>query len=400
MFPNKYLPNNGTFVYEQVKALSKLIKGRITVIAPVPWSPRILWFNSKWRQYGEIEKETVMDGIRVYYRRYIVIPGLIFSHLNGLFLYLSVKRLVRRLLRNNERITVLHSHSILPAGLSGVLLAKKYGFPHICTIHGSDINIYPFWTKLYFLLTKYTLKRCLHLVFVSEKLKQKAQSIVKGLNNNISIVNNGADNEKFKPIPMEIAKKELGINETHKIILFVGDLISIKGINYLIEALGLLLKDYEKKDVMLYLIGNGSERDKLISLTRSLSVEEKVFFLGSKPHNEIPLWLNIADIFVLPSISEGFPTVLVEAMMCGLPVIASNVGGISEIVVHNKTGFIVEPKNSQQIKEYMKLLLEDKIIRKKFSDEALYSSIKFTWNNNAIKHIKIYNSVLEKADGR
>lgn len=389
MFPKKYSPHSGTFVYEQVKALRRLIKGRITVIVPVPWSPRLLWFRKKWKEYGKTEREDVVDNIKIYYKRHIVVPCYIFFPFQGLSMYLSVKSLVKKLIKSNKRMTIMHTHTILPSGLAGVLLAKKFKIPHICTIHGSDINIYPFYSKLSFLLTKYTLKKCDYIVAVSNKIKEKILSIEEGVKS-ISVIHNGADSRHFFPMPKETAKQRLGINENRKIILFIGNLHPVKGVNYLIEAFNLLVRDYKENNVILFLIGDGNEREKLTSLARSLRIEEKVFFWGRKPHSEIPLWLNIADIFVLPSISEGFPTIIPETLMCGVPVVASDVGGISEIIINGETGILCRPGDVGSIKNGIKILMDDESLRKKIIIACKEKSKTFTWNNNALSSIELY----------
>ncbi len=402
MYPKTYAPNDGIFVHEQVKALKQVIDGNITVIVPVPWSPKILWFKKKWREYGQAERENLIDGIKVYYPRYLMIPARYFSRfqaIHGIFIYLSAKALVKKLIRMNQQETVLHSHTILYDGFAGGLLKRKYKIPHICTIHGSDINIYPFRNKLNLSFVKFALNNCDQVVTVSYKLKEKTELISDKLNN-ISVINNGADPGKFYPMLKEIAKRKLEIKENGKIILFVGDLKPVKGVKYLIKAFAQLQRDYKNDTTALYLIGDGIERGNLEALASELHVEKKVYFLGRKAHDEIPLWMNAADIFVLPSISEGFPTVIPEAMMCGLPVVASNVGGIPEIVVHGQTGFLVMSKESGSLAEYIKLLAEDANLRKKFSQAALDGSIKYTWENNAAEYVKIYEDSVHNDSSR
>lgn len=393
-YPTNYSSHKGIFVEEQIRATKDKIDGSLTVISPIPWSPRILWFAKKWMEYGKTEKYKVKDGNKVYYPRYLVIPGKLFFPLQGFFMYLSVKALLKKVIKANKNGTILHTHTILPDGLAGTLLKRKFKIPHICTVHGSDINLYPFRNKLSYLLTKYVLKQSDYIVTVSNKLKKKTLLIINAANNT-SVIYNGADIEKFKPIPKEVARHKLGMKETNNIILFIGNLKAVKGVNYLLEAFAKLQED-KGKEIRLFLIGDGEEKDKLILLTKSLKIENKVFFFGRRPHSEIPLWLNIADIFVLPSISEGFPTIIPEAMMCGIPVLASNVGGIPEIMTDSKTGYLVEPGNINQIKDRVKLLLDNKSVRQTISKTAIDESRKYTWENNALKHIKIYENILKQ----
>jgi teichuronic acid biosynthesis glycosyltransferase TuaC len=389
MFPRKYSPHSGTFVYEQVKALTKLIKGSITVIVPVPWSPRLLWFRKKWREYGKTERVAVIDNITIYYTRHLLLPGRLFFPIQGLSIYWSVKSLVRKLIKDNGKRTILHSHAILPSGLAGVLLARKFRIPHTCTVHGSDINIYPYFSTLSFLLTKYALKRCDHIVAVSNKIKEKTLSVERGIRS-LSVIHNGADSKHFLQMSKETAKQKLGINDNRKIIMYIGNLVPVKGVSYLIEAFGSLLTDYTNKNVVLFLIGDGNEREKLLSLARRLRAEENVFFWGRKPHSEIPLWLNIADVLVLPSVSEGFPTIIPEAHMSGIPVVASDVGGISDIIIDRVTGMLVKSRDVEGLRKAIKLMLNNKTAREGIIAVAKEKSKNYTWENNALSAMRIY----------
>lgn len=394
-YPKNLFAHQGTFIAEQVKAIKKQISGDITVISPVPWSIRILWFIKKWRKYGQIERENIQEEVKVYYPRYFIIPGKFFLPFRGFFIYLSTRLIIKKLLRTNKSKTILHSHSVLPEGLTGTLLKLEFNIPHLCTIHGSDINIYPYRDKVSYWLTKYVLKNCDYIVAVSCKLKEKAQLIVEGLSN-ILVIYNGADNKKFRPIPKELSMQKLGINERNKVIMFIGNLIPIKGVDNLIKAFYNLIEESKRDGISLYLIGDGSEKEKLSKLIKELKLEKKVLLLGGKSHDEIPLWLNIANIFVLTSFSEGFPTVIPEAMMCGIPVIASNVGGIPEIITNNKSGLLIKPGDTRQIKESIKRLLDNDSITQKILATAKIQSSKYTWDNNALKNIMIYNNLMYK----
>lgn len=398
IYPKNYSIYNGVFVQSQVRALKKLINGDITVISPVPWSPRLLWFNKKWRDYGNTEKERAEEGIKVYYPRYFAIPGNLFSLLQGFFIYCSIRSMVRRIINMQMgRDTILHTHTILPDGMAGVFLAKELKIPHICTIHGSDINIQPFKSKMNFILTKFALKRCDYIVSVSMGLKDKVHTIASEIQH-ISVINNGADPEKFRPLSKKIAMQKLNMKLSQKVIVFVGNLIPVKGVNFLIQAFAELQKEQEGDKLRLLLIGEGSGRNEICDLIKSLNKEKSILLLGKRSHDEIPLWLNIADIFVLPSISEGFPTVIPEALMCGVPVLATDVGGIPEIMINGKTGFLVEARNAGLLKEKMRILLDDDALRQKISNNAKHISRKYTWDNNALGYLQIYNNLLKIAE--
>ena len=397
-FPRNYSSQIGVFVEEQVRALRRHIDGSITVVSPVPWSPRILWFREKWREYGKAEREKSEGGIKIYYPRYLVIPGGLFFPLQGFFMYLAVIFLIKSVMRSHRGKTVLHTHTILPDGLAGALIRNTLHIPHICTIHGSDINFYPFRSRLALFLTKYALDRCDHIITVSHVLKERVQAIAHDPAD-FTIIHNGADHEKFVSMPRAAAKKRLGVEEERKIIMSVGNLVPVKGTEYLIRAFRRLVTEYGRDDIVLFLIGDGSERGRLAELAKSLKLGGKVLFCGRKPHEEIPLWLNIADIFVLPSVSEGFPTIIPEAMMCGIPVVASDVGGMSEIICSGVNGILTIPRDTELISESIRLLLEDDSLRERMAAAARKACGNFTWEDNAIKSVAVYKMVCSEHGG-
>lgn len=395
VYPRKTFIYSGTYVNEQVEVLKKLINGNITVISPIPWSPKLLWFNKKWRAYGKTEKEKYDNGVQVYYRRYLAIPGSIFTPLHVFFMYLSIRYLIKAIIKKNKSSTILHSHAIYPDGLVGGLIGRKYNILHICTVHGSDINILPSTNRLNLFMVKYAIKNCDYIVAVSNAIKEKINSIMK-CTNNISVINNGANPEKFKIISKDIAKKRLGIDSNDRIILFVGNLKAVKGVSSLIGAFSEYIKKNGSHRVSLYLIGDGNERQYLEKLINDLKLVKNVFFMGGKSHDEIPLWLSAADLFVLPSRSEGFPTVIPEAMMCGTPVIATEVGGVPEIITDGKTGMLVKPGDIEQLANSINTVMDNEAIKNRLVNNAIELSKGYTWDNNAIQYMRIYKKLLKK----
>lgn len=395
LYPVCRFPSSGIFVEAQVNALKNKVNGSIVVISPQPWSPRIVWFKKRWREYGQTEKERCNGEVKIYYPRYLIPPIKYLISLRSFFMYLSIKPLIKELIKTDRQKCILHTHTLLPDGLVGVLIKRKFGIPHICTIHGSDINITPFENKLTFILAKYALRRCDRIITVSKKLKEKVLSIENKCSN-ITTIYNGADPKEFRHIHKDTARRMLGITKQNKIILYIGNLIAIKGINNLIKAFAKLLKNYDKKESMtLFLVGDGDERDNLTNLAKTLHIENAVSFLGVKPHNEIPLWLNAADIFVLPSLSEGFPLVIPEAMMCGVPIVATDVGGISEAIINKNTGLLIKPNDVDAISEAISLYLKDEQFTQDIVRNAKSFSEEFTWERNAKNTFLAYKTLLD-----
>jgi glycosyltransferase involved in cell wall biosynthesis len=209
------------------------------------------------------------------------------------------------------------------------------------------------------------------------------------------LIYNGLDTYKTEPIPREDArlklfekllKKSGRIFQTETIIGTIANLYPTKGIDTLISAAE-YLKNNEK--VSFFIIGDGSERNYLESRIKSLGLEKKVFLLGQLP--DASQYLPSFDLFVLPSVKEGFPWALIEAMASRVPVIATRVGAVPEIIVNGKNGFIVEPSNPAALADKIKEVLASDHLQKEFAIQG-HQTVLFNFSED--KMIKETEAVL------
>jgi glycosyltransferase involved in cell wall biosynthesis len=210
----------------------------------------------------------------------------------------------------------------------------------------------------------------------------------------VIVVPNGVDTDKFKPMGKENARNLLNLPLDKNIILFVGALRSIKGVNYLIEA----AKKFVDIDTELYMVGRDDGLKKsLVKMAQELKIIDFIKFIGPVNHEDIPLWISASDLLVLPSLSEGRPNVILEALACEVPVVATDVGGIPELMVNGETGYLVPAKNSLDLSEKVKKLLEDEDLRKKMGKLGRKSIIQrgLTWEAHAKKTVDIYSKLLQ-----
>ncbi|CAG1004059.1 N-acetyl-alpha-D-glucosaminyl L-malate synthase [Methanosarcinales archaeon] len=207
--------------------------------------------------------------------------------------------------------------------------------------------------------------------------------------NHIYSISNGFDPEIIYPIPKERARELLNLPKDKKILLSIGHLEDFKGHKYLLESLKNIGKD--RSNIAAYIIGTGSLKENLNRLIGEFKLEKVCFLAGEKDHsNEIPLWINACDIFVLPSLAEGNPTVMFECLGCGKPFIGTKVGGIPDIITSEEYGFLVEPANSKDLTEKIITALDKEWNNKKI----LEYSQQFTWENIANQILKIYRTSL------
>lgn len=208
--------------------------------------------------------------------------------------------------------------------------------------------------------------------------------------NKISLCHNGVDTAFYSPISQECARTIIGLKQNRKYILFVGRLSDFhKGVSVLLKSLKLIVN--QNKNVSLLIIGTGPDERKLKDLSKELGLEKIVNFLGHVEKN-LPIYYNASDIVVVPSLFEAFGTVNIEAMACGKSVIASNVGGIKEIITDGKTGLLIPPGDFLKLSEKILFLLQNpeyskklgiaarKRIEQYFSYEALGKKLKQIYN--------------------
>ena len=286
---------------------------------------------------------------------------------------------------------IVHSQSI-QMGLSALLARKFLGIPYVVYCHGSDV--YLPW-KFKKIISAMIFNEAGAVIALTDDMKNELK---KNCKKDIIVIPNGIDPEKFEGFPKQIIRDKFKIQFKEKIIVFVGGLRPVKGVKYLIEAFSII--NQKNSDVKLFLVGDGLERRKLEDAVKKADLEKKVNFIGQVENNEIPKYMSISDIFVLPSLSEGLPVVILEAMACGLPIVATKAGGMPEVVKDGENGFLVEPKKPEQIAEKVLLLLRDDELREKISNNNREKAKKYSWINAVDKIEKIYSEVIVKKHGK
>jgi len=351
LFPSKVSPNHGIFVREQLKEIRKLCSV-VGVISPIPWMPLQNILSRKGSNKISTSEEE-WDNIKVYHPRHFLIPKLT-VYLNGFLYFISVCLFLRRK-KELANFDILHVHFAYPAGFAGVLLGKMLKRRVVLSVRGTDINYFP-KNPILKTFIKYALKNVEEIIAVSDALKEKVSEL--GIDENkITIIPNGINLELFKPISKKIAREKAGLTDHKKVILFVGSFVKVKGVEYLLEAFKEICTSNNSSGITLVLIGSGPLYATIKKKICDYGIDGRVLLKNSIPHKEIPMWMSSSDVFCLTSLNEGRPNVLYEAIACGIPVVATNVGGISEIIVSRKLGELVTPKNLTEIENALKRVL-------------------------------------------
>lgn len=300
-----------------------------------------------------------------------------------------VKKYERHIQKQRLEFDIIHAHFTYPQGYVAVKLGEKLKIPTVVTAHGHDVYEMPFRSKKWGDIIKFVWDSADYIITVSHKNK----TIIENLTNSKDtiVIPNGYNSSAFKYIPKDVARKVLNLSLDKKILLNVGNLYPIKGHYYLLYAFARVLEC--QNDAMLIIAGEGSYGKNLRQLSKKLGINKHVLFVGARPHKELPFWMNAADLFVLPSLSEGNPTVMFEALGVGLPFIGTKVGGIPEIITSEDYGLLCEPANPEDLAEKILIALEKKWDREKIRKYAE----QFTWDNIAKQVLDVYIKVIESA---
>jgi len=267
-------------------------------------------------------------------------------------------------------------------GIFAVFLMKILKKPYVVWGQGSDIYQSKFFNKK---LLKVVIKNADGVIAMNQDMQQK---IKKMYNRDIFIVPTGIDLKRFNNLSRKEIRASLNLKNDEKIILFIGNLRPVKGVIFLIQAMKFIID--KNMNVRLFIVGSGEERKNLENIVKKYDLQKYVTFFGRVSNLKISENIVASDLFVLPSLSEGFPLVILEAMASGLPIIASNVGGLSEIIKDFENGFLVKPKNPEKIAEKVIFLLNDEKLRKTISKNNKEEAKKYCWKNVIEKLENIY----------
>jgi teichuronic acid biosynthesis glycosyltransferase TuaC len=334
VFPNAAQPHHGIFVRERMRGLPDDVEVR--VVAPTPWFPFISGLRPGFRP--AVPAEEVQDGVPVFHPRFLSFPGIL-KCLDGLLLFLWTFPLLLRLHREH-RFDAIDAHFTYPEGLAAVLAGKLLGVPVVLTERGTLPLLTRF--RLRRPQLRFALSRAARVIAVSESLRQSAAEFVPA--EKVRVIGNGIDPDVFHPIDRIEARRLLGLGKYGPLLVSVGTLAPRKGFHLVMEAVAKLSRRYPR--IRFAIVGGdgaeGAMGTELRQLAEKLGLGDRVIFAGPRKRHELALWYSAADAFVLATAHEGCPNVVLEALACGTPVVATPVGSIPEILADREAGLLVE----------------------------------------------------------
>jgi len=327
VFPNPMQPLHGTFVFERIRHLASLADVR--VVAPIPWHHALR---------APMPMPQTMSGLTVRYPVFWYLPKTLWS-LRAVFLFLSSVPQIKQL-NDAQEFDLIDAHFAYPDGFAAVLLGLWFRRPVCITLRGTIVQ----WSKrrLGRFLCDWAIRRAARVIAVAESLAERArQGGVR--EDRLVTIRNGVDAAQFRLMDREAARRSLDLPEGRRLLVSVGHISPRKGFQRVLRSLPRVVRSCP--DICFAIVGGrGAEEDnsaELDLLVRRFDLTSQVIFAGAKPPDAVALWLAAADVFVLASDFEGCPNVVLEAMSCGRPVVASKVGDI-ERMVPNFAGILVD----------------------------------------------------------
>jgi glycosyltransferase involved in cell wall biosynthesis len=386
LFPNSVQPNHGIFVANRLEHLLATGDVATEIIAPVPWFPSANPMFGKYARHAAVPDREEWFGRPVYHPRYAVIPKVGMTVAPGL-LYLGARRTAARILRSGFDFDLIDAHYFYPDGVAAIMLGRAFRKPVIITARGTDIHrITDFQIPRHMIL--WAARQAAAVVTVCRALKDRLVELGAEADKT-HVLRNGVDLDRFKPTRRDETRAELGVSK-RAVLLSVGNLIPLKGNHLIIEAVAAL-----PRSMTLMIAGVGPEEQNLKALCDRLGVSDRVQFLGQIPHEELAPLYSAGDILVLASEREGWPNVLLEAMACGTPAVASDVWGTPEIVTTPAAGLLVSERTGPAFASAIMRLLA---ARPRRATTRHYAE-QFSWDATTDGQRDLFRSVVERRCG-
>jgi teichuronic acid biosynthesis glycosyltransferase TuaC len=349
LYPNDQAPNFGVFIERQMQAVAKRDDVDLTLVNPIGLPPFPLSLHPRYRALRDLPAQEQRGGVTVLRPRFRLLPK-IGARFNAGAIVRAVLPLARKLHRQ-EPFDLVDAQFFHPDGLAAVQIGKAFGLPVSIKARGADIQHWGHQPATSAQVSEAG-QRASGLLAVSKGLVDDMAAL--GIpREKVTLHRTGLDADLFRPYDRRMCRDQFALPRDVPVLATVGALIPRKGQRYAIEALPAL------PEAILLLAGKGEDEAMLRSLAQQLGVAERVRFLGPVPHSELPILLNAADVFVLPSASEGLANAWVEALACGTPVVTTPIPGAQELITDPDWGRLV-PRDGPAIAAAVSALLAER----------------------------------------
>lgn len=383
LFPNAVQPHHGIFTETTLKHQLATAEISAHVIAPVPWFPSASDRFGRYGGYAKVPRVEQRLGVDVHHPRYFL-PPKVGMHIAPLLLAQAALPAMRSIAAKGG-FDVIDAHYFYPDGVAAALLGACLNKPVIISALGTDINLIPKF-PLARAMIKWAGRRSAAMITVCDALKR--EMVAMGMEEDkIVPLRNGVDLQLFHPVDKAAARSALGIHGFT--LLSVGHLDPRKGHDRAIAALRFL------PDVRLVIVGGGAGQAKLQALAQAEGVLDRVTFVPPIPQAQLRAYYSACDALVLASSREGWANVLLEAMACGTPVVASNVWGTPEVIQSPAAGVLLDENSPHGIAAGVGRLRAAYPAR---AATRAYAE-KFGWGSTTAGQLRLFRQAIEQHAG-
>jgi teichuronic acid biosynthesis glycosyltransferase TuaC len=380
LYPSVARPIHGVFVETRLRELLQTGQVQTRVVAPVPWVPSALARSGPYMQMARTPARETRNGIEVLHPRYPLLPKIGMTTA-PLLLALSSIRAIQGLIDEGFDFDVIDAHYYYPDGVAAALLARWFKKPLTITARGTDLNLIP-EHALPKRMIHWAAQRADASIGVCAALMDVLRQW--GIpDQQLHVMRNGVDLQRFSPQEPAQARQALAVAGA-PVLLSVGHLIERKGHHLVVAAMPKVLAQFPQ--ARLLIAGEGEERGRLTALIESLNLQASVTLVGAIANEKMAQWYSAADLMVLASSREGWANVLLEAMACGTPVVATRIWGTPEVITTDAVGVLVDERSSDGLASAMLSLLQNP--RSRAAVRAYAEG--FSWEQTSSKQLDLF----------
>lgn len=375
MLPVPFDLTRGRFIHETARSLGKIATVK-TFFQTLKYPP-LPGIKAQTYLYGTVGKDYTLEGCDVEAFTYPGLPALtrgVNGHIASYFLTPRVRRF---------KPDLVLAYWVYPDGFAAMQTAKALGVPCVVGALGSDIHVR---TGVNERMTQRVIDGADALLTVSEAMREYTIHTFNAASDKIHTIVNGFNTDVFLPMDQVAVRDKLGVKQDEKMIVYVGRFVEAKGLRELMTAFTQLAQSDPK--VTLALVGDGVMRDELQSMVRASGLDGRIHWPGGQSPAGVAEWINAANVLTLPSWSEGYPNVVVEALACGRPVVATDVGGTREII-DESNGVLIPAKDAGQLTTALK-----DVLSREWDQFSLAAAMGRTWDDVATETLHVCEQVV------
>ncbi|MFA5293123.1 MAG: glycosyltransferase, partial [Phycisphaerae bacterium] len=361
----------------------------IEVIVPMVKCPKFLSNFQRWRIYNH-QWRCEFKGIKAISAPYFRLPGKWFRHWAFIAVFMAVRKQVIKL-HQKKPFDIIYARFLFPEGYAAVRLSETLKIPVVGVGAGDEINIYPNDSIVFKKDMIWILRKLNGIISSGAKV---ASNIIELSGRKPLMIYGVVDLNEFSPVIDKFPiRKLLGI-EDKLTVLYVGTFKVAKGVHEMVEAFIRISR--KMPNVQFIICGYGREEEKMRVAIKKAEAGEVIKIMGIVDSQEVHKWMQASDIFILPSYSEGMPNSVMEAMACGLPIVATKVGGLPEAIGDCKGATLIEPKNIEELTNAIIKIADDTKLRKKMCIESRKrAEEKFGLQRNSEKILEFFSGIIQ-----